>query len=270
MTDNDIEAPEVVIPVDTHIPKKLIKRNEYGLICDNSITYTYDDNGFIDWRKIIPSKYLVPNRQMFEKNGKQVPLSINGLDDRELLILLGGIKELAQIRGFTDVTYKVECPSNDYVIAICRITWIPNYETEGNEVTFSAIGDANLSNTSKFGKLYLGPIAENRAFVRAVRNFLKINIVGQDEVPLPIEGGASNPNTKSSTAALKEVMNMNNISFDIIKQKLIEEKFLDDNGQTAETYQCENDIPTDKQFELISRIKKRAQKKDKQTGEQNV
>ena len=48
--------------------------------------------------------------------------------------------------------------------------------------TFSAIGDASPNNTESFARFYLGPIAENRAFVRCVRNFLKINVVAQEEL----------------------------------------------------------------------------------------
>ncbi len=49
-------------------------------------------------------------------------------------------------------------------------------------VVFSDVGSATLDNTAGFGKLYLAPVAANRAFVRCVRNFLGINIVAQDEV----------------------------------------------------------------------------------------
>ena len=257
-----IEVPILEEKPKSCIPKIIIQRNEFGLICNNTITYVYDESGFIDWRKMISPKYLVPNRQLFEKNGKKVPTSVVGLDDRELLILLGGIKELAQVRGFTNVQYDVVSSTPEHVIATCSITWIPNYETEGREVTFSAIGDASITNTSSFGKMYLAPIAENRAFVRAVRNFLKINIVGQDEVNLPIIGGASNPNTKMVTSALAEVMSQNDITFDIIKNKLIQEKFVDDTGKSADKYTCTDDIPVDKQFELIARIKSKAKKNE--------
>ena len=121
-------------------------------------------------------KWLVPNRD------KTDVTDVSKLKDTELIILLGGIKELAQIRGYTDLTYEVNCPSPDYVVATCKITWIPNYETENKPVTFSAIGDASMSNTSDFARNYLAATAENRAFVRCVRSFLRINIVGGDEL----------------------------------------------------------------------------------------
>lgn len=259
-----IEVVAAPVPKEQScVPKKILKRNEYGLICDNAVQYTYDDSGFIDWRKMIPVKFLVPNKQIFGKNGKQVPDSIVGLDDKELLILLGGIKELAQVRGFKEVNYTIQAPCPEYVIASCSITWIPNYETEFREVTFTAIGDASPNNTNSFAKSYLGPIAENRAFVRSVRNFLKINIVGQDEVNGPIQGGASNPNTKMATSVLSQVMNDFSITFEVVKEKLLNEKFIEEDGKTtAEHYKCVDDIPVDKQFELIARIKKKAAQKN--------
>ena len=243
------------------IPNIIFKRNEYGLICNQDVKYVYETNGMINWRSMIPNKFLVANRQLFEKNGKQAPKDTTGLDDRELLILLGGIKELAQIRGYTNVNYNIISPSPEYVIATCSITWIPNYETEGKEIIFTAIGDASITNTSSFGKMYLGPIAENRAFVRSVRNFLKINIVGQDEVNIPIVGGASNPDTKLVTNVLTQLMAETGITFEKIQQKLLDEKFIDDQGKQAGSYTCINDIPTDQQFALIARIKKQIAKK---------
>jgi hypothetical protein len=256
-----IESPIVQIN-NSCVPTKTIHRNKFGLINDPSLKYHYDDNGFLDWRRMIPSQYLVPNKQIFTKNGKKAPTSIEGLDDKEILILLAGIKYLGSLRGYTDVQYKVVSPSIDQVIAICSIKFIPNYETEGREVIFSAIGDANLNNTNSFGRYYLSAIAENRAYVRAVRSFLRISIVGADEVNIPIPDGQSNSDTKMVTTALLEVMNTNNIPFEIIKKKLIEEKFVDENGKTAESYTCVNDIDTAKQFELISRIKSKAKKNE--------
>ena len=144
---------------------KKIKRDDNGLISDGSVEYTFNENGFIDWRKMIKAEHLVPNAQ------KTNETDVTKLKDTELIILLAGIKDLAQVRGFTDVRYDVQTPSADFVVATCSIKWIPNYETEDKEVTFSAIGDAGAHNTHGFGQSFLGPMAENRAFVRCVRNF---------------------------------------------------------------------------------------------------
>ena len=157
----------------TKTPKlKVIKRDDNGLLSD--VNYVFNDEGLIDWRKMIKPEYLVIN-----KDSAKGETDINKLKDWQLIILLGGIKELAQIRGYTNVTYDVVSPNSDYVVATCNITWRPNYETEGQEVVFSAIGDASPNNTTGFGRAFLAACAENRAFVRCVRNFLRINIVGK-------------------------------------------------------------------------------------------
>jgi len=240
---------------NTSTPPKLIVRNEHGLIVSDTIKYIYTPEGSIDWGKLINPKFLVPNKQNFERNNKPVPKSIEGLEDKDLLILLGGIKELAQIRGYSSVNHTVSSPAIDYVASVCSICWIPNFETEGISVTFSAIGDASPFNTSSFGKNFLGPIAENRAFVRAVRNFLKINIVSQEEIP---NTGVSSEAESIDVSGdlLTSVMLANGVTFEKLKAKLVEEKF-DGADSLTSVYQ----IPKFKQFELIERIKKKASEK---------
>ena len=148
---------------------KKIERSADGLL--KNVDYIFTEDGLIDWRKMVKEEHLVPNKDRTSET------DVTKLKDYQLIILLGGIKELAQIRGFTNVSYTVTSPSPDYVVATCHISWIPNFETEDREVTFSAIGDASPNNTKSFAKFFLGPIAENRAFVRCVRNFLKINML---------------------------------------------------------------------------------------------
>tara|TARA_Y100001934_G_C12367577_1_gene784392 strand:+ start:1416 stop:2126 length:711 start_codon:yes stop_codon:yes gene_type:complete len=229
---------------------KKIKRNAEGLLTD--VDYKFSEEGLIDWRKMIDNKWLVPNRQRTEET------DVSKLNDYELIILLGGIKELAQIRGFTDVKYSVVSPSADYVVATCTISWIPNYETEGKEVSFSAIGDASPQNTSGFGQMFLAACAENRSFVRCVRNFLRINIVAQEELAKMVAGKSSytpptpavEENQTSPSYLLKKVMKEKSITFESVKKKLVKEKF-----EGLEKIKGVDDIPKFKMFELIERIK---------------
>ena len=95
--------------------QKTIKRNEHGLIVNDSIEYVFDENGFVDWRKMIKQEHLVPNKQ------KTTDTDVSKLEDKDLIILLGGIKELAQIRGYTKVSYVVVSPSPEYVVTTCSI-----------------------------------------------------------------------------------------------------------------------------------------------------
>jgi hypothetical protein len=134
------------------VPPKTFKRNEYGLIADGSVNYVFNEDGTINWRKMVKPEFLQPNKRVFQRRGKPVPDKIDGLSDMELIILLGGLKELAQVRGYKSIEHTVSAPSGDYVASVCKISWIPNYETEGREVSSSSIGDAHAGNTDGFGR----------------------------------------------------------------------------------------------------------------------
>jgi len=226
---------------------KQIERDSNGLI--TGVDYTFTDDGLIDWRKMIRPEFLVANKD--RANGET---DVTKLKDYQLIILLGGIKELAQIRGYTDVRYDIQTPSSDYVAAACSISWIPNYETEGRGVTFSSVGDASPNNTKSFARHFLGPIAENRSFVRCVRNFLKINIVAQEELGnanIASEQQEESSNSLDPRDMLAEIMKSKGIAFDVVKTKLEKEKF-----DGADKLSSVGDIPKIKCFELIERMKK--------------
>ena len=157
----------------------LWKRNEHGLL--ESVEYEFNQDGSVNWRAMISSEHLYPNKDHFEMRKMPVPDSIEGLDDNQLLIKLGGIKELAKLRGFHNLTYDIYESSDNRVVTQCMINWIGNYESNGSQ-TFSSIANATIHNTNGFAAKFLECIAENRAFVRAVRNFLGIHIVGADEI----------------------------------------------------------------------------------------
>ena len=229
----------------TKTPKlKVIKRDDNGLLSD--VNYVFNDEGLIDWRKMIKPEYLVIN-----KDSAKGETDINKLKDWQLIILLGGIKELAQIRGYTNVTYDVVSPNSDYVVATCNITWRPNYETEGQEVVFSAIGDASPNNTTGFGRAFLAACAENRAFVRCVRNFLRINIVGKEELSgnnISYDQSNQQQNSSDPKALLKDLMDSKNVDFNMIKAKLEKEDYDTSKLNTLD------DLPKIKVFELIERL----------------
>jgi len=238
---------------DVNVPSKIFTRNKFGLLSGPSApVYIFNEDGTVNWRKMINPKWLVPNKQ------KTKETDISKLEDKDLLILLGGIKELAQIRGFSRVNHVVTSPSSDCVVSVCSIKFIGNYETEDMTVEFSAIGDATVFNTTSFGKNFLGPIAENRAFVRCVRNFLKINIVGYEEVSSQSE----DPQTStieaekvvapdSPVAMLQQEMDKRGVKLEHVVARLKEENF-----QDADKIKCLSDIPGAKLFELIARLKK--------------
>jgi hypothetical protein len=234
------------------------KRDVNGLL--ECIDYTFNQDNTINWRSMINKEYLVPNRDAF-KNQKDFNLKevdVSTLPDNQLLILLAGIKELAQIRGYTNVNYEVIQAQPDYVAVKCTISWVSNYETNMQEVSFSSLADAHLDNTKDFAKNFLMAIAENRAFIRAVRSFLKINIVGNDEMGKTTHIDTEvEPNTLTTQpiALLQKTMEEYNISFEQIKERAVQKKM-----SGAENWNSLNDIAPLSMFTIISGIKNKNKK----------
>ena len=155
------------------------KRNQHGLL--ENVDYQFNEDGTVNWRAMIKPEFLYPNKGWFDVRNKPVPTSTEGLDDKQLLIMLGGIKELAKMRGYSTVAFDVAHSSDGYVTAKCTIKWNKNYETQ-DEVVYQDYANATLANTDNFCAKFLETIACNRAFVRCVRNYLNIHIVGADEI----------------------------------------------------------------------------------------
>lgn len=233
-------------------PPATITRNEYGLI--SSQNYLFNEDGLVNWRKMVKTEYLVPNRQRTQET------DVENLQDKDLIILLGGLKDLAQIRGYTSVKYDIAVATESYAAASCTIHWIPNYETEDREIIFESMSSATLDNTNGFGQKYLIEMAENRSFCRCVRNFLKINIVSWDEL-----SGAQNSQppsivTNSSAAKvansakpsflLAKKMKEKGLSFEQVLGKIEKEKLVDNPDSITEL----DDIPKNVTFKLIERM----------------
>ena len=179
------------------------KRNEHGLL--ENVNYEFNEDGSVNWRAMIKEEFLYPNKDWFVSRKKDVPTSIEGLSDKQLLIMLGGIKELAKMRGYNTIDFKVDNISDGYVTAKCQIDWIENYECSfGITSRYTDVANATLSNTDNFCAKFLETIACNRAFVRCVRNYLNIHIVGADEIDK--SKGANNSNTVEYDASSDSAM----------------------------------------------------------------
>jgi hypothetical protein len=224
-------------------PPKTLQRNSYGLL--TNVDYKFNEQtGLVDWRAMVKPEYLVPNKQRTQET------DITKLEDKDLLILLQGIKELAFLRGYTDIHYEIISASNSYCCVNCRITWIQNFETENKIMYFESIGDAHYENTDSFGRNFLASIAENRAFVRCVKNFLRIPVLAKEEL------GGKVSNTDSSTSnpqveLLQAELDKRNITWSQFKTKLIK-----DGVDGAESMNELKDLPSDQIFSYIGRIKK--------------
>ena len=182
----------------------IYKRNEHGLL--ENVDYKFNEDGSVNWRAMIKEEFLYPNKDWFASRKKDVPTSVEGLSDKQLLIMLGGIKELAKMRGYHSIDFKVNNVSSDYVTAKCQIDWIENYESANTGIypRYTDIANATLANTDAFCAKFLETIACNRAFVRCVRNYLNIHIVGADEIDK--SKGANNSNTVEYDASSDSAM----------------------------------------------------------------
>ena len=145
------ESPENEVNI------KSSNRKEDGLI--EGVRYEFDEDGLINWRKMINPKYLVPNLSKFPQGTQNKDVDVSSLEDSQLLILLGGIKEIANLRGFSSVRYNVHACSPQYVAVSCKINWVPNTESNNESVEFEALADAHLENTKSFAKDFLMAIA---------------------------------------------------------------------------------------------------------------
>ncbi len=227
---------------------KSFTRDENGLL--STVEYIYNLDGSINWRKMIKPEFLVPNAERTQET------DLTKVKDNEMLILLGGLKYLAALRGFSDLSFKVEACGTGYCCVKCRIGWVPNYETGMEEVYFESIADAHERNTDpNMGANFLASIAENRAFVRCVRNFLKINIPGKDEMKgdaqVSVESTEPPAGPPSPASRLSALMIEKNVTFPKIKATLKKEGLLE-----AEDYESVKDIPSPRIFDLIGRLQK--------------
>lgn len=244
-----------------NIPPHNWSRNEYGLL--NHINYVFNEDGSINWRAMVPDKYLVPNRQNFERKNQPIPKTIEGLEDKDLLILLDGIKYLAAIRGISDIDPQPTLVSETYVSVKTTVTFIPNYETDGKEVKYADLADAAIFNTNNFAKYYLNAIAANRGFVRAIRNALRLPILAADEIgEIPKEENVKQKELTNPTgpaATLQRKMNEKNISFDKIKATCLKKG----DYENAESWSSLSDITTSQIVKIIDSL-------DAKYGEQKL
>jgi len=239
------------------------KRNEHGLL--ESVDYIFNEDGSVNWRAMINPEHLYPNKDWFEMRKMPVPESIEGLDDSQLLIKLGGIKELAKLRGINSVSYVVEESSDERSVVRCLVDFISNYETVDEQgiggIHFSSIANATIHNTNGFAAKFLECIAENRAFVRAVRNFLGIHIVGADEIdtsknksPIVVPPSSSGAKDISPQGILKEKVGTDFNSFLNKLRALYSDGKYENDPEVIKSWKDYKDIPAKECRKLLKLI----------------
>lgn len=232
--------------IDNSFGPNNFQRDENGLL--KNVEYTFNEDGSINWRAMVGEEHLFPNKAWFERFKKPVPKVIDGLKDHQLLIKLSGIKELARLRGFNSVSYEMVKCEHNHVAVKCKICFISNYETP-EKVVYEDMANATINNCSSFAVKFLETIACNRAFVRAVRNFLNVHIVGLDEMDTSDQKAVSENITPSlsihSTLEKLAIQYVNCTDFKCFKDYLLELK--DSNtfiNSEAANWTCYQDIPS--------------------------
>jgi hypothetical protein len=230
------------------------KRDEHGLL--KGIEYVFRDNSTIDWRAMVKSEYIVFNLQykseVEAKYQKRIEdVKVEEVEDKYLLILLAGMKELAFIRGYESVTYRVHEAHKRYAAVSCRIRWIPNYETNNRCLTFESLADASIETTSGFAQNYLMAMAENRAFVRCVRNSLGIHIVGVDEIGPKTNGHFGAPPKSLPQGMLYQILEEKKIPFPRFK-----DEWVSMGHEEAKGWNAIEEVPSDQVFVILEAMKK--------------
>ncbi len=256
-----------------------LKRNELGLL--EGIEYKFNPDGTVNWRAMIEPQFLVVKKESKDAVEKQFGKKTNEIDlreveDRHILILLGGIKKLAQLRGVKSVKQKLEYCSNDKSACVCEIEFIPNFENSNQSYIFSDVGSASFFSTTGEFQLVLEAIAANRAFVRCVRNALGINIVGRDEIDdtasakarekSPLQQKEESEDSNSSGGfkpqdTLKTLCQQRKISFEDIKKAALAK--VGEFSEKPEIWKDFSDIPSLDCFTILNKLHSADEKKGK-------
>lgn len=168
---------------------KKIDRDENGLII--GIDYIFDENGLVSWKDMVSPMFLYVNpdpkkrkkiEEKYKKAYSEIIPSVDKVDDQDLIIMLGGLKQLLRLRGFEKVCYNIKESNENYAAVSCSIVFSPTFESEFKSQEYTENACAHPANTMSFAQNYLLEIATNRALARCIRNYLNINIVSKEEL----------------------------------------------------------------------------------------
>ena len=226
-----------------------MKRQNNGLI--EGVQYIKDDNDKINWLKMIPEEYLYINQDkknaISKRLGKNISeVSISEVLDTELVITLQGIRYLLDLRGYKECDINLDVATPDYVAATCKIKFISN--EEDFEQIYTGNASAHPNNTKSWYRNYLVEAASNRALCRAVRFYLKINIVSREELGMEQEGSFEEPKTlvPDIHEELSKLMNIKNISFGDLKKQF---------PKNSEKWENIKSIPRVTAFTILGQLK---------------
>jgi hypothetical protein len=212
--------------------------------------------------------YVKPSeKEKIEKlyNKPLSEIDITTLEDKFLIINLAGIKYLANLRGYYRVSPEVSYVSETKCVVTTKIGWIPNFESNYTEVSYGDVASASLSSVSDGYRIFLESIAANRAFIRAVRNFLGINVVGDQELKdsktASIENSEESPFDQSFSPAsnLANCVKEKGSNFTDFKAQVLT-KGVKDLKSNPENWKTWEDIPPGDVYILLTLIKSKNEK----------
>lgn len=192
--------------------------------------YPRKPDGSVNWRALVQPAHVYVKKGdeakvatalgVTPQDIKEGKYDTTRVEDKHLVIRKAGLIELARIRGYTSASPEVKHSSLDYVVVQTHIHW-KAFEDQDAVVT-GGVGEASGGNTSSFMRVYLAAAAENRAFSRAVRQFLNIDIVSADElggngVEPETDSGTSVASSLSPQGVLQKTVDEAKSSFDKIK-----------------------------------------------------
>lgn len=215
----------------------VFERDENGYV--KGIVYPRRADGRIEWYKLIRPEHIVFNSKLDEKGvlekvyGKRAAdlnygeLIAQGVevDPKHVLILLMGLLELADLRGYTAAIPRIAYCDLQICSVECTIDWIPNGEEPLGKTSYGT-ADATMENTNGWG--YLSAMAGNRAFVRAVRQGLRIPILAADEIAkkdqqiIPETGSAPSTTSASPQNTLQKNAEAAKYTFEQVKSACVE------------------------------------------------
>lgn len=238
------------------------ERDERGLL--KSVTYQFNEDGSVNWKAMLPPEYLFVNEEWFVAHDEEVPETAEGLSDEQIIVGLAALKEVAKIRGLISSELRVERCDDNYAVCTCKVVFMPNYETNGAPLVYEAVANANSLNVNEFFQMYLETIASNRAFSRAVRNALRIDMVSDTELSgannnaRSLDGGTGVEIWRSLMDKCKEVGEVvsNGETYKINTFNNFKKFLLQRNFDEAKDWDAWDDIPSDKCIKYMSSLKK--------------
>jgi len=239
----------------------------------------YSNAALFDWKSKVPDKYIEINSSWLAKNEisnyddlpQEEKNSLKSLaGDENLLIRLAGFKHIAHLRGLSKVEHHRFNTEEGYVAVKCNIDF-DEVEIDGvnfRPQSFSGLANATDENTVYPFKLFLESMAENRAFIRAVKSGLNINILGAEEInssPKEITSSLLDEAPKSPQDSLKNVLAAKGKTFADLKDALLKKEW-----DGHEAWNDFKDIPTNDCLLIHETIvTKSTKKKEKTDGTAN-